>query len=59
MGEVINNRVNESYIYGPGHRNGDDRRVVGEPLEMLKSSVEAIQQVTDERMGLAPGGEDC
>ncbi len=46
------------YNYGPGHRNGDARGVVSEPLERLKPSLEAIQQVTDERMGLAPGGED-
>ncbi len=57
-GEVINDRANKRYINGPGKRDGDARRVVGEPLERLKPSLETIQQVTDERMGLTPGGVD-
>ncbi len=47
--------MNESNIYSTGHRNGDAGGVVSEPL----SSVEAIQQVTDERMGPTSCRNDC
>ena len=57
-GEVVNNRANEGNINCPGHRDGDARRVVGEPSKRLKTSMEAIQQVADDRVRLT-GREDC
>ena len=38
--------------------DGDARGVVGEPLKRAKPSLETIQQITDDGMGLTPDRKD-
>lgn len=43
-------RTNEGDVYSSGHREEDSLRVSGEPLKRLMASLEAIHQVTDNRV---------
>ena len=48
--EVVHDRPDESNVDCPSYRDGDARRVVGQPPEWSKAGLQTIQQVPDERV---------